>query len=177
VRYWNRADNIHAAMGEKMLNIDLGCGGSEEFRSSTNINNYNANSRWVFIDLRISHTKKDFVNCSITNIPFRDSMFDFGICSHVLEHIPFIKLEDAMHEIKRVAKHLEVRVPRLWCNDFNQTRSEHKSFVIMSKFYVIKNRFMLNLISLLMFNRFFRYLINKLNIKLFDEYLGIVKFF
>jgi hypothetical protein len=41
---------------------------------------------------------------SVTKLPIKDKSFDIVLCSQVLEHLPFSRLDDALSEIERVAR-------------------------------------------------------------------------
>jgi len=49
-----------------------------------------------------------------SKFPFKDSEFDYVICSQVLEHIPANYFVDFIKEIERVAKRGYIEVPRLF---------------------------------------------------------------
>lgn len=57
----------------------------------------------------------DYIQCSISNLPFVSKSFDIVVCAHVLEHIP--NIIQAIEELKRVAlKQLFIVVP---CQRYN----------------------------------------------------------
>lgn len=45
------------------------------------------------------------------HLPFKDNSFDYVICSHVLEHVPFEELPLLLSEIKRVAPRAYIEYP------------------------------------------------------------------
>lgn len=47
-----------------------------------------------------------------SRLPFKDKVFDYLICSHVLEHVPFDELTLFASELSRVAKRTYIEVPR-----------------------------------------------------------------
>lgn len=46
----------------------------------------------------------NFVNSTITELPFPDNSFDLVFCSDVMEHLPFLDVHTAVKELMRVAK-------------------------------------------------------------------------
>lgn len=55
-------------------------------------------------------------------IPFKDMSFDYAICSHVLEHVPFHDLAKLIAELNRIAKTKYIEFPTLlydYIYDFN----------------------------------------------------------
>jgi ubiquinone/menaquinone biosynthesis C-methylase UbiE len=139
------------------MKLDIGCGGNLLFRDHTELNL--ENDRWVFADIRPCSSWKPtvFIMCSVTNLPFVDLAFDYGVCIDVLEHIEYSQLKSACNDLRRVCKSLKVRVPRFWTNNKeNLVESGHKTFILFSKFYPIRNKSMMRLLAHLLCNRFIR---------------------
>jgi ubiquinone/menaquinone biosynthesis C-methylase UbiE len=59
-------------------------------------------------------TKKEIVYYSGPTFPFKDGEFDYVICSHVLEHIPFAELSNFIFELQRVAKAGYIEFPTIF---------------------------------------------------------------
>ncbi len=57
---------------------------------------------------------KPLLISSHPNLPFRDKVFDYVICSHVLEHIPIHEFSHFMSEMFRVAKSWYIEFPSIF---------------------------------------------------------------
>lgn len=91
------------------LVLDVGSGDKPFWRADVIVDKYlhdnqQRNSGSVILD-----PKKLFVKADVENLPFKDKVFDFVFCSHLLEHVD--KPEKAISEILRVAKAGYIEVP------------------------------------------------------------------
>ena len=59
-------------------------------------------------------TKKTIIFYNGEKFPFKDNEFDYVICTHVLEHIPYSELENFILELQRVAKAGFIEFPAIF---------------------------------------------------------------
>jgi ubiquinone/menaquinone biosynthesis C-methylase UbiE len=81
--------------------VDIGCASGYLLRT---IKKEHPSLQLTGFDIK-DHAPNDtfsFVKGNIEKLPFGDKSFDVVICAHTIEHI--IKLEDAIKELKRIAK-------------------------------------------------------------------------
>lgn len=72
---------------------------------------------------------------SITNLPYKDDEFDWGICFSVLEHIPENDTPKALSELRRVCKRLflEIAMP-MWAGHDVQIKAEDPTHINVHNF-------------------------------------------
>ena len=79
--------------------LDIGCGDGKILRMS---------ERWHGIDnderSASLNSDRNFKRGSIMSIPYDDNEFDGAVISHVLEHVPREKTEEAIAEVTRILK-------------------------------------------------------------------------
>ncbi len=117
-------------VGETVL--DVGCG--KGFLSRKIYAKYKIDVTGIDIIVPQNDNEIKYLKGEAENIPFEDKTFDTVVCSHTLEHIPFIL--KAINEIRRVAKkRIILVVPRereykytfnLHVHFFPYTHSFHK---------------------------------------------------
>lgn len=91
------------------LVLDVGSGDKPFWRADVIVDKYlddnqQRNSGSVILDNR-----KLFLNSDVENLPFKDKVFDFVFCSHLLEHVE--NPDKAISELTRVAKKGYIEVP------------------------------------------------------------------
>jgi ubiquinone/menaquinone biosynthesis C-methylase UbiE len=78
----------------------------------------------IFKEKKIASAQRGYAPNMITNkpiiyydgkaFPFEDKEFDYVICTHVLEHVPIIELENFISEIHRVSKAGFIEFPTIF---------------------------------------------------------------
>ena len=71
---------------------------------------------------------RPFVQADAERLPFRDRVFDYAICRHVLEHLE--DPEPFFREITRVARAGYIEAPSLIWEHLHPTRSYHRWYVL-----------------------------------------------
>lgn len=74
-------------------------------------------------------TDKEIVFYEGNKFPFKDNEFDYVICSHVLEHIPSIEIENFVSELARVAKKGYLEFPTIYY-DYIYNFPKHLTFLL-----------------------------------------------
>src|SRR2546426_12712163 len=93
--------------------LDVGCGYG---RNSIPIANAKKASV-VACDISLSMSRSvrervlPFILCDLRKLPFRDSSFDYLICSVVLIHLKRIEIDEAIAELKRVGRKCLIVMP------------------------------------------------------------------
>jgi ubiquinone/menaquinone biosynthesis C-methylase UbiE len=92
-----------------MLVVDIGSGDKPLWRADVYVDDLSLGDVQ-----RASHSKTirnigKFVNASVTKLPFKDKIFDFSFCSHLLEHIDSPDI--AIKEIIRVSRSGYIEIP------------------------------------------------------------------
>lgn len=85
--------------------LDIGCGLGIAIRECAR-----EGIKLFGIDIANANWKQNDVNgrCCVASaryIPFKDNLFDFVLCSDVLEHIPIWDIRAILNEIRRVGSH------------------------------------------------------------------------
>lgn len=109
VYFYNRKVYPGFKIGKDKLVIDIGSGDKPFWRANVFLDNLSLDNlqRSTF-----GHTIKNignFVNADITKTNFKDKVFDFSFCSHVLEHVT--KPDLAIKEIVRISKGGYIEIP------------------------------------------------------------------
>lgn len=114
----NKIDaSLHGIHGQQLFGLDAGCGEGHMLSVLTRMG---AIEKMAAVDIRMDHltyAKKfgpafNYMRGDLYMLGFKDHVFDFIICTEVLEHLPDPAL--AMKEFSRVAKpeaHFIVSVP------------------------------------------------------------------
>lgn len=123
-----------------MLSLDIGC--SVKPKGSVNVD-----SRKI-AELKRSTNGiniPNFVQCSASQLPFRDKVFDTALCMNILEHLQHPKY--AINEASRVAYSVKIRQDTL-INPINWLHPEHKyiTFRLFATVYFIRRPKILNFI-------------------------------
>lgn len=93
------------------LVLDVGSGDKPFWRADVIIDKYlndnqQRNSGPVILD-----NKKLFIKADVEELPFKDKVFDFVFCSHLLEHVE--NPDKAIKELMRVSKRGYIEVPNI----------------------------------------------------------------
>jgi SAM-dependent methyltransferase len=103
---------IHIGRNDKVL--EIGPGGSPFWRSNVLADKFDNSDEVIpgtFGGQKHNTKNKPFFKIVDNRLPFTDNEFDFVICSHVLEHVPFHDLPILTREIFRVAPRAYMEFP------------------------------------------------------------------
>ena len=145
-QYWQEAREINHFVKEKIKIIeeiipenvtsiaDIGCGNGV-------ITNSFIKKWWVIGTDRsrqaIRFAKSDRVQADINALPFQDNVFDFVICSEVLEHLPSRILADAIQELQRISKkYLLITVPNDEALNKNQVKCPNCKYIFNAAYHL-----------------------------------------
>lgn len=108
ISYYKR--RIFIPVTTKDLVLDIGSGDRPHWRADVLLDKYISDK---YSSQRSGSGKvvisKPIVNCDIEKMPFKDKVFDYVICSHVLEHV--VNPDKAIREIVRVGKGGYIELP------------------------------------------------------------------
>jgi SAM-dependent methyltransferase len=112
--------------------LEVGPGGSPHNRSDVLLErrfstNESAAQRG-FTDPLVTNKELVFYDGGV--FPFKDSEFDYVICSHVVEHVPFDELDQFLSELTRVAKAGYLEFPTIYY-DFIYNFKVHITVLLM----------------------------------------------
>jgi len=111
-------------------------------------------------------------------LPFPSKIFDFVICSHVVEHIPIDELEAFCEELSRVAKAGYIETPSKWAEKLRHAPN-HRWFVSSKNnvliFEPISDDYPLGWFGKLFFSIYFYHNIQAEGRDVFDFALGVNK--
>ncbi len=96
-------------IGQNDIVLDIGSGDKPFWRSDVIVDRYLNDDQQRHSGAMIYDKKKIFVDADVENLPFKDKVFDFAFCAHLLEHVE--NPEKAIKEITRVAKSGYIEVP------------------------------------------------------------------
>jgi SAM-dependent methyltransferase len=115
--------NFHIKKGEKVL--DVGCG-TLPFPLATHLADISLSDNSQRFNCPIPRTSLPLFECSVEDMPFGNSEFDFVYCAHVLEHVS--DPAAACREVMRVGKRGYIECPRSW-TEFIFHAEEHRWLV------------------------------------------------
>jgi SAM-dependent methyltransferase len=95
--------------GETVL--DIGCGGMP-YQHATHLADVSLFDHRGRFGLPVPLLPRPVFECSVENMPFEDSQFDFVYCAHVLEHVS--DPAAACRELMRVGRRGYIECPRSW---------------------------------------------------------------
>src|SRR3989344_6715828 len=96
-------------IGKNDLVLDLGSGDKPFWRADVIVDKYLEDDRQRSSGPVLLDKNKLFIKADVENLPFKDKVFDFVYCSHLLEHVE--NPVKAINEITRVAKKGYIEVP------------------------------------------------------------------
>lgn len=96
-------------IGEKDIVLDVGSGDKPFWRADVIVDKYINDNQQRHSGSIIYDSNKLFMNADVENLPFKDKVFDFVFCSHLLEHVE--NPDKAISELTRVAKKGYIEVP------------------------------------------------------------------
>lgn len=91
------------------LVLDVGSGDKPFWRADVIVDKYLKDDGQRNSGSMIYDKRKIFMEADVENLPFKDKVFDFVFCSHLLEHVE--NPDKAIKELTRVAKKGYVEVP------------------------------------------------------------------
>lgn len=91
------------------LVLDIGSGDKPFWRADVIVDKYLKDNGQRHSGSIIYDRRKTFVEADVENLPFKDKVFDFVFCSHLLEHVN--DPEKAIKELVRVSKKGYIEVP------------------------------------------------------------------
>ena len=97
-------------IGKNDLVLDLGSGDKPFWRADVIVDKYLEDDRQRSSGPVLLDKNKLFIKADVENLPFKDKVFDFVYCSHLLEHVE--NPVKAINEITRVGKSGYIEVPR-----------------------------------------------------------------
>lgn len=97
-------------IGDRDLVLDIGSGDKPFWRADVLVDLYPDDDQQRFSGAMLYDKRKIFVNADVEKLPFKDKVFDFVVCSHLLEHVEHP--DKAIKEITRVGKRGYIEVPR-----------------------------------------------------------------
>jgi len=104
------------------LVLDVGSGDKPFWRADVVVDKFLTDNQQRSTGQIIYDQNKIFVEGDVEKLPFKDKIFDFVFCSHLLEHVE--NPEKAITELIRVAKKGYIEVPRA-ISDFLQPFPSH----------------------------------------------------
>ena len=96
-------------VGRKDLVIDIGCGDKPFWRADVFLDKLSLGDEHRFSSTGVIKDFGLFFDSDVTKTPFKDKVFDFSYCSHLLEHVERPDL--AIKEITRISKRGYIEVP------------------------------------------------------------------
>lgn len=93
------------------LVLDVGSGDKPFWRADVIIDKYLNDNQQRNSGSVIFDSKKLFVKADVEDLPFKDKVFDFVFCSHLLEHVE--NPDKAIRELTRVSKRGYIEVPNV----------------------------------------------------------------
>src|SRR3989344_3020091 len=91
------------------LVLDVGSGDKPFWRADVIVDKYLKDDQQRNSGSMLFDKKKLFIQGNVENLPFKDKVFDFVFCSHLLEHVE--NPDKAISELTRVAKKGYIEVP------------------------------------------------------------------
>lgn len=91
------------------LVLDVGSGDKPFWRADVIADKYLEDDQQRHSGTMVYDKRKLFVNADVENLPFKNKVFDFVFCSHLLEHVE--NPDRAIKELTRVAKRGYIEVP------------------------------------------------------------------
>jgi len=91
------------------LVLDVGSGDKPFWRADVIVDKYLEDDQQRHSGAIVYDKRKLFVKADVENLPFKDKVFDFVFCSHLLEHVE--NPDKAIRELNRVAKRGYIEVP------------------------------------------------------------------
>lgn len=89
--------------------LDVGSGDKPFWRSDVIVDKYLEDDQQRHSGAMIYDKDKIFIEADVEKLPFKDKVFDFVFCSHLLEHVE--NPDKALNEMVRVAKRGYIEVP------------------------------------------------------------------
>jgi SAM-dependent methyltransferase len=106
--FYRRRIQIPVGPGDRVL--DVGSGDKPHWRADVLLDRYpDSEHRVQRSGAATARTTRPLFDADITDMPFADGVFDYAICSHVLEHV--LDPAKAMEELMRVAKAGYIELP------------------------------------------------------------------
>lgn len=103
VSYWHQIDEVLELNPKNVLEIGVG---------NRTVSNYLKNKNIDLTTLDIDRELEPDIVGNILALPLQDNSFDVILCAEVLEHLPFDNFEQALRELRRVAKrHIVLSLP------------------------------------------------------------------
>lgn len=96
-------------IGKEDLVLDVGSGDKPFWRADVIVDEYLKNDGQRHSGSILYDKRKIFIQANVENLPFKDKVFDFVFCSHLLEHVE--NPDKAIKELTRVAKRGYIEVP------------------------------------------------------------------
>jgi SAM-dependent methyltransferase len=91
------------------LVLDVGSGDKPFWRADVIVDKFLDDNQQRASGEIIYDKRKIFVKADVENLPFKDKVFDFVFCSHLLEHVR--NPDKAIEELMRVAKRGYIEIP------------------------------------------------------------------
>lgn len=91
------------------LVLDVGSGDKPFWRADVIVDKYLEDDQQRHSGAMVYDKRKLFVKADVEDLPFKDKVFDFVFCSHLLEHVE--NPDKAIMELTRVAKRGYIEVP------------------------------------------------------------------
>lgn len=91
------------------LVLDVGSGDKPFWRADVIVDKYIVDNQQRHSGSILFDRKKIFIEADVQNLPFKDKVFDFVFCSHLLEHVE--NPSKAIAELTRVGKRGYIEVP------------------------------------------------------------------
>ena len=109
--------------GQRVL--DVGCG-IRPYPFATHLADIEVVHAWRGVRRRVPSAGREFVQCTVEDLPFPDGWFDFVYCAHVLEHVR--DPARACRELMRVGARGYVECPRSWL-EYVSSADDHRWLV------------------------------------------------
>lgn len=91
------------------LVLDIGSGDKPFWRADVIVDKYLEDNQQRHSGAMVYDKRKIFIEGDVEKLPFKDKVFDFVFCSHLLEHVE--NPDKAIAELTRVAKRGYIEVP------------------------------------------------------------------
>src|SRR3989338_3692458 len=91
------------------LVLDAGSGDKPLWRADVIVDKYLDDDQQRHSGAMVYDKRKIFIEADVENLPFKDKVFDFVFCAHLLEHVE--NPDKAIKELTRVAKRGYIEVP------------------------------------------------------------------
>lgn len=108
ISYFERKVFVKNIKKEDLV-LDVGSGDKPFWRADVLVDKYLKDNQQRYSGSMFYDKRKIFVKADVENLPFKDKVFDFVFCAHLLEHVK--NPDKAIQELTRVGKKGYIEIP------------------------------------------------------------------